>query len=263
MTIEDGTLKGFGTGISFGLLDGLTSSVVTDPTISDVTFTDGATGISGTESARITSNRFFNISATAVFLRGPGDFAQDSASVSGNTITGSGAGIVLAGSAATISGNVIRGNVEAAVSVSSTPDITIDHNTLSVTRLVCRSTPTLLTPAALAYVLCPHPTWSSRTTSWMPTAGWALYGPGQEGRAMRYRATSPTGKCTAGETAASGDGIEFDLTFEVEDVTVASNRADNNLGTGIDAPGVIDGGGNLASGNMGAAQCVGVVCESG
>ena len=66
---------------------------------------------------------------------------------------------------------------------------------------------------------------------------------------------------TAGETMASGDGVELDLTSGAQDVTVASNRANDNLGTGIAAAGVIDGGGNLASGNKGAAQCVGVVCS--
>ena len=263
VTIEDGTLKGFGTGISFGLLDGLTSSVVTDPTISDVTFTDGATGISGTESARITSNRFFNISATAVFLRGPGDFAQDSASVSGNTITGSGAGIVLAGSAATISGNVIRGNVEAAVSVSSTPDITIDHNTLSgnQTGVSVNTDTSYPCGAGLCFMPAPNVVITDNIVDANSGVGVVWTGTGGPSDDVSGNVADRNG--TAGETAASGDGIEFDLTFEVEDVTVASNRADNNVGTGIDAPGVIDGGGNFASGNMGAAQCVGVVCASG
>ncbi len=53
-------------------------------------------------------------------------------------------------------------------------------------------------------------------------------------------------------TYAPEDGIEIDLTFQAADVSVANNRADNNLGTGIDAAGVIDGGGDLASGNRGA-----------
>ena len=51
--------------------------------------------------------------------------------------------------------------------------------------------------------------------------------------------------------------------FQAADVSVANNRANNNLGSGIDAAGVIDAGGNLASGNKGGAQCVGVVCAPG
>jgi parallel beta-helix repeat protein len=58
------------------------------------------------------------------------NFGQDTVAVTGNTITGAGAGIVLAGSAATISRNIIRGSVGTAVSVSSTPAVTIDNNKL-------------------------------------------------------------------------------------------------------------------------------------
>ena len=97
----------------------------------------------------------------------------------------------------------------------------------------------------------------------MPTLGWALSGPGREGPATRSWTTSPTGTALPPRPPSSGDGIEIDLMFEAADVSVANNRADNNLGAGIDAAGVIDGGGNLASGNRGAAQCVGVVCAPG
>lgn len=44
-------------------------------------------------------------------------------------------------------------------------------------------------------------------------------------------------------------------------LTVSRNTAVNNTGWGIFAPGVIDGGGNVARGN-GAGNCVGVVCSS-
>jgi parallel beta-helix repeat protein len=44
-------------------------------------------------------------------------------------------------------------------------------------------------------------------------------------------------------------------------LTVSRNVAIGNSGWGIYAPGVMDGGGNVARGNR-AGNCVGVVCSS-
>jgi hypothetical protein len=44
-------------------------------------------------------------------------------------------------------------------------------------------------------------------------------------------------------------------------ITVVGNRANRNTDLGIEAVGVIDGGGNTARRNGNAAQCVGVVCS--
>ncbi|WNG38639.1 right-handed parallel beta-helix repeat-containing protein [Archangium violaceum] len=55
-----------------------------------------------------------------------------------------------------------------------------------------------------------------------------------------------------------GDGLRV---LVPSTLTVSSNVALDNTGWGIYAPGVIDGGGNVARGN-GAGDCVGVVCAS-
>ena len=54
-----------------------------------------------------------------------------------------------------------------------------------------------------------------------------------------------------------GDGIFV----EEHGTLVRGNVANGNGELGIDAPGVSDGGGNRASGNADARQCVGVVCR--
>jgi len=263
VTIEDGTLKGFGTGVTFGLLDGLTSSVVTDPTISDMTFADGATGISGMDSATITNNRFLNLSASAVLLRGPGDVGQGTAVVTGNTIAGASAGVVLAGSAATISGNVIRRSAGPAVSVSSSPAVTVDNNTLvgNQTGVLVDTDTSYPCGDGLCFMAPPNVVIMDNTVDANSAVGVVWSGTGGPGNEVSGNVASRNG--TAGESTASGDGVELDLTFGAQDVTVAGNRANDNLGTGIAAAGVIDGGGNLASGNKGAAQCVGVMCAPG
>jgi HYDIN/CFA65/VesB-like, Ig-like domain/Periplasmic copper-binding protein (NosD) len=48
----------------------------------------------------------------------------------------------------------------------------------------------------------------------------------------------------------------------VDGVTIAGNFAVSNQDLGIEAPGAVDGGGNLASGNGNPLQCVGVACGS-
>jgi parallel beta-helix repeat protein len=55
-----------------------------------------------------------------------------------------------------------------------------------------------------------------------------------------------------------GDGLRVTASSTL---TVSRNTAINNMGWGIHAPGVIDGGGNVARGN-GAGNCVGVTCAS-
>ncbi len=55
-----------------------------------------------------------------------------------------------------------------------------------------------------------------------------------------------------------GDGFRVTV---ASTLTVSRNVAVGNTGWGIHAPGVIDGGGNVARGN-GAGNCVGVVCTS-
>jgi hypothetical protein len=65
----------------------------------------------------------------------------------------------------------------------------------------------------------------------------------------------------AGFRADFGDN---DDGIHVEDpgTTIADNRANDNADYGIQAvPGVIDGGGNTASGNGNPLQCVNVVCN--
>lgn len=62
----------------------------------------------------------------------------------------------------------------------------------------------------------------------------------------------------SGGVAGSGDGIEV----EAPGTLIRGNTATNNEGLGIDAvTGVIDGGGNHASGNGDPLQCVNVLCS--
>jgi parallel beta-helix repeat protein len=63
----------------------------------------------------------------------------------------------------------------------------------------------------------------------------------------------------ANEADLNGDdGIDVDAA----DTVITSNAADDNVDLGIEAvPGVIDGGGNTASGNGNAAQCLNVACS--
>ena len=263
VTIEDGTLKGFGTGVTFTLLAGFTSGVASDPTISDMTFADGAAGVSGMGPANITNDRFLRMSASAILLSGPGDFGQDTATVTGNTITGSGEGVVVAGAAAAISGNVIRGSAGPAVNAYSTPSLTIDNNTLSgnQTGVSVDTDTSYPCGAATCFMAPPNVVIEGNSVDANTGVGVVWTGTGGPGNEVSGNVANRNG--TAGAASASGDGIDIDLTFQAGDVSVANNRADNNLGTGIDAAGVIDGGGNLASGNRGAAQCVGVVCAPG
>lgn len=58
----------------------------------------------------------------------------------------------------------------------------------------------------------------------------------------------------------AGDGLRVVGGPVTGAITVASNTADRNAGNGIDAVGVVDGGGNRASRNAAAVQCIGVVC---
>lgn len=60
---------------------------------------------------------------------------------------------------------------------------------------------------------------------------------------------------------AGGDGISVDVPRRVAaTIVVGGNRAQNNAGYGIDAPGVTDGGGNIARRN-GEGSCIGVTCR--
>ena len=57
-------------------------------------------------------------------------------------------------------------------------------------------------------------------------------------------------------TGNTADGNADGITVESATTTVAKNVADGNLDMGIDAPsGAIDGGGNKARHNGGAADC--------
>ncbi len=263
VTIENGTLKGFGTGVSFGLLISLTSGVVSDPTISNLTFANGITGISGMESASITNDRFLHLSRSAIFLRGPGDVGQDAAIVTGNTITSSGEGVVVAGAAATISGNVIRGSAGPAVNAYSTPSLTIDNNTLAgdQTGVSLDTDTSYPCSEGTCFMAPPNVVIEGNTVDANSGAGVVWTGTGGPSNEISGNVADRNG--TTGDSTSSGDGIDIDLMFQAADVSVANNRANNNLGSGIDAAGVIDAGGNLASGNKGGAQCVGVVCAPG
>ena len=64
-----------------------------------------------------------------------------------------------------------------------------------------------------------------------------------------------------GVAGVSDQGLAVRAGMNSVSVVVADNQARRNAGIGIDAVGVVDGGGNTARGNGGATQCVGVVCS--
>jgi len=65
-----------------------------------------------------------------------------------------------------------------------------------------------------------------------------------------------------GSGAVGGDGLDVSGPPEVMDgIVVARNVVVANADLGIEAPGVVDGGGNRARDNGNPLQCVGVVCE--
>jgi nitrous oxidase accessory protein NosD len=64
-----------------------------------------------------------------------------------------------------------------------------------------------------------------------------------------------------GVPGVSDQGAAIRVPEDNGSVLVADNDARRNGGTGIDAVGVTDGGGNTARGNDGPSQCSGVVCH--
>jgi parallel beta-helix repeat protein len=65
-----------------------------------------------------------------------------------------------------------------------------------------------------------------------------------------------------GNLAARNGAAGIAITGAVEDATLANNTVRRNGSLGIDAAvGVIDGGGNRAHANAGAAQCAGIACN--
>lgn len=60
---------------------------------------------------------------------------------------------------------------------------------------------------------------------------------------------------------AVDDGLHVVTSFDVATITVSDNHALRNGGLGIEATGVVDGGGNLGHANGDRRQCVGVVCR--
>lgn len=63
-----------------------------------------------------------------------------------------------------------------------------------------------------------------------------------------------------GHQTGSGAGLEINGDATYSSVSVSHSRAISNAGPGIMAVAVIDGGGNIARANGGAAQCIGVSC---
>jgi parallel beta-helix repeat protein len=83
-------------------------------------------------------------------------------------------------------------------------------------------------------------------------------GGGSVGTVVKGNLATRAGFNPSFETNPESDGIQ------VEDAgtTIADNRANDNADYGIQAvPGVIDGGGNTASGNGNPLQCLNVVCN--
>ena len=74
---------------------------------------------------------------------------------------------------------------------------------------------------------------------------------------------SANGFAPAPELPGVDDGISVVGSLaDIGGLTIARNVATSNADLGIEAPGAIDGGGNLASGSGNPIQCVGVVCAS-
>lgn len=58
------------------------------------------------------------------------------------------------------------------------------------------------------------------------------------------------------------DVLDDPYTDGLHGVTLVGNRTRSNADLGVDAEGVVDGGGNTGQGNQNPAQCEGVVCKS-
>jgi len=81
---------------------------------------------------------------------------------------------------------------------------------------------------------------------------------GTTGHGIQVSSDSSGSSLEKNAVSTSGlDGIHVDAPT----TTITKNTSVRNTGLGIFAPGAADGGGNKASGNGNAAQCVGVVCK--
>jgi parallel beta-helix repeat protein len=184
---------------------------------------------------------------------------------------------------ATISGNRIsRG--QAGISFVTANDVTIDDNTLDAVQTgvqVLESTAVRVTGNTM--------TGNAGGISLQATANTSVVGNTTSGGISGIYVLQPgildTGNVIDGNTTtgASSSGIFVDagsggvalrmnradrnftgMVVRSPETTLTTNAADDNTQLGIDAiAGVVDGGGNTASGNGDARQCVGVVCGKG
>jgi hypothetical protein len=105
---------------------------------------------------------------------------------------------------------------------------------------------------------------SGNTIEESGAAAIAMVGNGQSGIAIDHNTVSRNGFAPVGVTNAPlgneviNDGIYVDVT-QVS-VTITANHSEANAGHGIESIGGTDGGGNTATLNHTAPQCVGVAC---
>jgi hypothetical protein len=243
--IRNGVLTGFGTAIADSWLNGPTAQLAADPAILNMTLTEGTTGVAVDGGASIVHSHVSKMSQAAIVFNGIPGSPRGSADVLASTITDSTDGIVLTYVPSNIIGNLVTRNTGSGISghvdvVGTITGNTVSHNGIGV---------------SLGSCTC-HLTVSDNIVGHNHGVGimWATGG-GPDSQLARNIADH---NGTAGDLSTSNDGIQVIAST----VTVIANLADHNIGYGIQASGATDGGANVATGNKGPAECIGVVCSA-
>jgi hypothetical protein len=259
-TIENGTMRGFGVAVASTALDGLTSEIPANATISHMVLSGGGTGVAADGLVTVEHSHITHMSQVALFLNAiNGAPPPGGGVVTNNTITDSAAGIVLNEAGGNISGNVISHNTGPGISGS----IWFEPTTIAGNTITDNRSGIAVTTSRFEECL---PTGCAGTLAILDNvvkdnggAGIVWLGAGGPGSQVAGNIANDNG--ATGDTTTSNDGIQLGLDGSVSSVTVTANQARGNIGDGIEATGVIDGGGNLASGNFGPAQCTGISCS--
>ena len=264
-TVRNGTLRGFGTGISEHGLDG---RGLGGPSVS-VTNIKILNGVRGVVAAGDTGGISLLIDHTTI--SGMSEIGIDAsadaiglARVTNTTVTHSAAGIVAEVITAVLDHDVLTGNTGAGVFLN------VDTATVTSSTLVGNGSgitvaslfagqPGIIPDEALVTV-------TGNTVRASAGTGMALIGRAAAGSVLTGNHLSGNGfdppDPAPGTPVDPGDGILVTLVDPAGDLLVGGNAARGNADWGIDAVGVTDGGGNLASGNHPGNDCRGVVCAA-
>ena len=181
------------------------------------------------------------------------------------SFSGTDSALTVSGPASVIRGNILLGLPDAAaLVVSDCRNDKVDGNFLrNMMRLVgCRNAAVVdntLRRSSNEGILLDGGSGNAllrNTVSVTAGSGISVIG-GSVETVVRNNLTTRAGR-TPWQTVPESDGIHV----EDSGTLIANNTANDNADYGIQAvPGVIDGGGNTASGNGNPLQCIGVVCN--